>query len=116
MHHIGNCCTVDKQERVEIAEDVFQKVNASIKFVSCEPLLENVVFSNIEIFDWLIIGAQRNFNGQPAQQPKSGWVTSLLKQARDANLKVFFRPNLRVGPQKDKPMEYPEVPLPTEST
>jgi len=104
--------TVDKQFRVKAVEEAFQQVKATVKFVSCEPLLEPVVFNNIGLFDWLIIGAQSRFyQNQPPWQPEWAWCESLIKQARDANLKVFIRPNLKVGPH-EKPKEYPDVQLP----
>ena len=94
--------TVDKQERVREAEEAFKKVKASVTFVSCEPLLEELTFERLHLFKWIIIGAQRKTREVKALQPKWQWVENLLFKARDANLKVYITPKLREWPR-----EYP---------
>ena len=94
--------TVDTQARVQVTEDALRRVNAPVKFVSCEPLLEEVIFSDMSVIDWIIIGGKsRNTQGR-AEQPEWRWVENLLMQARDAEIKVYFKPNLTVVPK-----EYP---------
>ncbi len=96
--------TVDRQSRVKSAEQAFKKIKANVKFLSCEPLLENVSFEDMTVFDWVIIGGRsKNTNG-PEFQPEWMWVESLLNQARGSGCKVYFKPNLRT-----RPTEYPEV-------
>ena len=60
--------TVDVQSRVKSAEDAFKQFNAPVKFVSCEPMLEDIVFSDIGIFDWVIIGGRSKSSGMPAEK------------------------------------------------
>ena len=50
--------TVDRQARVEPAIAAFQKIKAPVRFLSCEPLLEELNFPTLDCFDWVIIGAQ----------------------------------------------------------
>ncbi len=95
--------TVDTQVRVSPAEKAFKRVKAKVKFLSCEPLLENLAFSTLEVFDWVIIGGQSETTNQPAKQPEWEWVEHLLTQARKAECKVYFKPNLTIAPK-----EYPE--------
>jgi len=95
--------TVDVQKRVKDAEAAFKKINAPIRFISCEPLQEKVVFDSIEIFDWIIIGGRSRCSNLPEFQPKWEWVESLLFQAREHHLKVYFKPNLA-----SRPREYPK--------
>jgi len=99
--------TVDIQSRVEETEEAFKQVKAPIKFISCEPLEEKVVFSDLKIFNWLIIGGRNETRKMPGKQPKWEWVQSLLGQAKEANVKVFCRANLLVGSKEEKPREYP---------
>ncbi len=94
--------TVDIQKRVAVAEKAFEKVNARVKFISCEPLREKITFDSLHIFDWLIIGGQSKSTGEPEKQPEWEWVESLLQQAREAKCMVYFKPNLLV-----RPKEYP---------
>jgi protein gp37 len=94
--------TVDVQHRVKAAEEAFRQINASVRFISCEPLQENIVFDSMEMFDWIIIGGRSRCSSLPEFQPKWEWVESLLAQAREHNLKVYFKPNLT-----SRPREYP---------
>jgi protein gp37 len=94
--------TVDEQKRVLVAERAFAKFQAPVKFLSCEPLLEPLTFTSLEMFDWIIIGGQ-SANSQVREfQPPWEWVESLVMQARAAGCKVYLKPNL-----KTRPKEYP---------
>lgn len=94
--------TVDIQARVKPAEGAFKNMQAFIKFVSVEPFQERITFNHLEYFDWVIIGGRSKSSGMPAFQPEWEWVEHLLKQAREAGCKVYFKPNLTV-----RPKEYP---------
>lgn len=103
--------TVDCQDRVNEAERVFQElrdrqVGSSVLFLSCEPMLTPIIFTNLELWDWVIIGGSSGNSQTPAIQPEWEWVEGLLKQARDAfdgyGLSVYFKPNLTI-----RPREYP---------
>ncbi len=95
--------TVDTQARAQAAEDIFKRINAPVKFLSCEPLLGELTFSSLDMFDWIIIGGQSKSSRLPAFQPEWEWVENLLWQARESGCKVYFKPNLTVAPK-----EYPE--------
>ena len=94
--------TVDCQTRVAAAEKAFAQIKATVKFLSCEPLLEQLTFKNLKAFDWIIVGPRRI--GKDHEQPRWGWVESLVNQAREAGLQVYFKPHLTV-----RPREYPNV-------
>jgi protein gp37 len=95
--------TVDVQRRAKAAEEAFRQIKAPVKFISCEPLQEKLVFNSMEMFDWIIIGGRSRCSGLPEFQPQWEWVESIVKQAREYGLKVYFKPNLIV-----RPREYPE--------
>lgn len=97
--------TVDKQERVESAQDAFRKISdrKNIMFLSCEPLLDPLSFTELSLWHWIIIGGSSGNSQTPAIQPEWDWVESLLTQARDNRLDVYFKPNLTI-----RPLEYPE--------
>ena len=102
--------TVDVQSRVTPAEEAFHQVKAAVKFVSCEPLLEELTFSALEVFDWIITGGCRRPGQKPeeAEQPDWGWVLSLDNQARKAGCLRYWKPNLKV------PREFPLAEVPKE--
>jgi protein gp37 len=89
--------TVDCQARVKPAEEAFEKITAKVKFLSCEPLSEEITFTNLTLFDWVIVGARSKTTQLPEMQPKSEWVKSLMLQAWDAGCKVYCKPNLKAG-------------------
>lgn len=96
--------TVDRQFRVPIAEDVFKGVDAPVKFLSCEPMTEELTFADMSMFDWVIIGGNSGNHRTPPSQPEWPWVEKLFEMARRDGVKVYFKPNLTA-----RPKEYPGV-------
>jgi protein gp37 len=97
--------TVDCNARVANALKYMPHVKAPVRFLSCEPLLEDLNIESLHGFDWLIIGAQSKQTEVPEFQPEQQWVTKLISTAREAGIKVFIKPNLRVE-LPDRPKEY----------
>jgi len=97
--------TVDMQSRVTVAVESLAKVKASVRFVSCEPLCEQLTFPSMP-FEWLIIGGRSRSSQLPAEQPQWSWVEKLMWQAREHNIKIYFKPNLEVRP-REKPETIP---------
>lgn len=85
--------TVDKQFRVEIAERSFRDVKAGVKWLSCEPMLERLTFSSLEMFDWVVVGGSSKSSQTPEFNPPIEWFEHLLRQAREAGCKVYLKPN-----------------------
>ncbi len=95
--------TVDKKHRVALAERHFQEVSAKVKWLSCEPLLENVApkFDALSMFDCVVIGAQQAMgNAVEEKQPDFDWVVDLYRKAREAGCTVYFKENLDVFPKE----------------
>lgn len=94
--------TVDTQARVRVAEKAFQNINAGVKWLSCEPMLEPLQFHSLEMFDWVVIGGQSAsyYNKTPEFQPEWEWVESLWDQARASNTLVYWKENLSVRPKQ----------------
>ena len=88
--------TIDAQVRVNVAEQAFERVNARVKWLSCEPLLENIHFERLDLFDWVVIGgASPNAeSGTPAFRPPRQWVFDLWAQAREAGCLIYEKTNL----------------------
>jgi protein gp37/ParB-like chromosome segregation protein Spo0J len=110
--------SVDEQKRVRIAEDAFREIEGvAVKWLSLEPLLAPLEFSDLSMFDWVVIGAQtetRQPDGiVPAVAPKLKWVNDLVEQAHEVGCRVHCKPNLlgAIGPQSpgmELPNEFPE--------
>jgi protein gp37 len=86
--------TVDLQARVTAAEDGFKNIGASVKWLSCEPLLESLRFKHLDRFNWIVIGGASRSSQTPEWRPPHDWIVDLVKQAREAGLKVYFKTNL----------------------
>lgn len=87
--------TVDRQNRVQPTITAMRKVKAKVRFVSYEPLLEELKFPTMKHFGWVIIGARSSHGALSEFQPEVAWVNSLIVQAHDAGCKVYCKPNLR---------------------
>jgi len=94
--------SVDRQHRVQSAEQAFTQFDAPVKFLSCEPMLEELTFTNLGMFDWVIAGACSKTARHPEVQPEWRWVESLLRQTRNAGQAFYMKPNI-----KARPREYP---------
>lgn len=95
--------SVDEQARVRIAERAFSKITGvKVKWLSLEPLLEPLEFTDLTMFDWVVIGAQtgtRQPDGfVPPFSPPIEWVSRIIVQAKDAGCKVHCKPNLITNP------------------
>jgi protein gp37 len=62
--------------------------NAKVKFVSCEPLLEQISFLNIKDIDWIIVGGE---SGPGARPMKKEWATSIRDQCQKYGVAFFFK-------------------------
>lgn len=92
--------TIDTQKRAENLKYLLQ-ADATIKFVSFEPLLEKVDV-DLRGVDWIIIGAQT----KPEIQPPDGAVKKLLLQTDRLGIPVFMKDNLRLEPKR---REFPQT-------
>jgi protein gp37 len=93
--------SVDEQPRVRLAEDAFRQLagKGKIRWLSLEPLKADLRFTDLSMFDWVVIGAQtetRQPTGSvPGFAPPLEWVLRLTDQAREAGCRVHWKPNLR---------------------
>lgn len=66
--------------------DQLRHLNASIKFLSCEPLIEDLGVLDLTGIDWIIVGGE---SGAKARPMDADWVLSIQEQA-DINGAAFF--------------------------
>ena len=65
-----------------------RKIQASVRFVSIEPLLENLGKINLTDIHWVIVGGE---SGTSARPMKKFWVENIQKQCQQAGVKFFFK-------------------------
>lgn len=68
--------------------DYLRGLDASIKFLSCEPLIEDLGTLNLDRIDWVIVGGE---SGPFGRIMKKEWVLSIKKQADKQGIAFFFK-------------------------
>ncbi len=76
----------DNQTTWRIKE--LRKVKCYTKFISFEPLLEDINKVNLSGIDWAIIGGESGHHYRPVEKK---WIQNLIKQCQKQNVKVFFK-------------------------
>ena len=95
---------MDCQARVANAERSFRKVKAAVKWLSLEPIIEPLTFSDIGAFDWVVIGGASRSSETPEWHPPPEWIVPLEEAARKAGVRVYEKSNLWGG---DRIRQYP---------
>jgi protein gp37 len=80
--------TVDVAQCKERIEYLRKVQGANIKFLSCEPLLEDLGPLNLDGIDWIIVGGE---SGNQARQMKKEWAISIKEQCDTAGKSFFFK-------------------------
>lgn len=65
-----------------------RKGNASVRFLSIEPLLEELGTIDLSGIHWVIVGGE---SGPGARRIEKEWVTSLRNQCRERSVPFFFK-------------------------
>jgi protein gp37 len=106
--------TIDSQKRVAAAEEAFSKVKAAVKWISVEPYLEPHTFTDLSMFQWVVIGGSSKSSQTPEWKPPREWVQKLEEEAKQAGCKVYEKENLirliqhYPGYDAAEPMEAPK--------
>ncbi|MGA7162280.1 MAG: phage Gp37/Gp68 family protein [Bacteroidota bacterium] len=65
-----------------------RNTGARVKFLSCEPLLEDLPNLNLKHIDWVIVGGESGYSPRPMN---SDWVLSIHEQCKKAEVAFFFK-------------------------
>jgi len=68
--------------------DKLRKLNATVLFLSIEPLLEDLEKINLKNIDWVIVGGESGNRARPMDEK---WVLNIKKQCEDNNIAFFFK-------------------------
>jgi protein gp37 len=68
--------------------DTLRNIPATIRFLSCEPLLENLGELELTNIHWVIVGGE---SGKSARPMKEEWALSIEKQAAAYGSAFFFK-------------------------
>jgi protein gp37 len=68
--------------------ECLRQVNARIRFLSIEPLLEDIGDLNLSNIHWVIVGGE---SGPKARPMKAEWVDAIREQCEEAGVAFFFK-------------------------
>lgn len=68
--------------------DALRKVDAHIRFLSLEPLLEDLGEIDLTDIHWAIVGGESGYNARPM---KKEWAVSIQKQSQEQGTSFFFK-------------------------
>ncbi len=68
--------------------DNLRKIDSAIRFISFEPLLEDLGELDLSAIHWAIVGGE---SGVQARPMKAEWALSIQKQCKEQNVAFFFK-------------------------
>ncbi|WP_424947091.1 phage Gp37/Gp68 family protein [Candidatus Spongiihabitans sp.] len=68
--------------------DELREIKAKVRFLSVEPLLEDIGKIKLKDIHWVIVGGESGKGARPMQE---AWVDNIKKQCSDAKVKFFFK-------------------------
>lgn len=80
--------TVEDRESGIPRIDYLREVNAAIRFLSVEPLLQDLGKIDLSGIHWVIVGGESGPNARPMHQ---GWVLSIKEQCEKYGCAFFFK-------------------------
>ena len=88
QQHIWWGVSVENQKHGIPRIDLLRKSPAQVRFLSVEPLLENLGPINLDGINWVIVGGE---SGPGARPMDLNWVRDIHAQCRRAKIKFFFK-------------------------
>jgi protein gp37 len=72
----------------KVRMDFLRQLKATVRFLSCEPLLEDLGKLNLDNIDWVIVGGE---SGPSARLMKENWVLLIKEQTENQGSAFFFK-------------------------
>lgn len=77
-----------EDESAKYRIDYLKNLKATIKFLSCEPLLSDLGKLDLQDIDWVIVGGE---SGSKARPMKEEWALSIKEQTDKLDIAFFFK-------------------------
>jgi protein gp37 len=88
LRHVWWGVSVEDREYGVPRIDVFRNAPAAVRFLSVEPLLEDLGELNLGGIDWVIVGGE---SGPGARPMEEAWVLKIREQCTVARVPFFFK-------------------------
>ena len=79
--------TVENKKSIERIDSI-RHLDAKVKFLSCEPLLEDLWELELYGINWIIVGGESGVSARPMNEK---WILNIREQARLHNIPFFFK-------------------------
>jgi protein gp37 len=83
--------------------DVLPGVPAAHRFLSCEPLLEDLGLINLEHIDWIIAGGESGPERRPMEM---AWMASIRDQCAASGVRLYIKQD--VAPKSSQQGRIPD--------
>jgi protein gp37 len=80
--------TVDNRKEGLPRIDKLRQLQASVLFLSVEPLLEDLGKMNLENINWVIVGGE---SGSKARPMDKSWIVNIKRQCEEKDIAFFFK-------------------------
>ena len=91
--------TVDNRTEGLSRIDKLRELQASVLFLSIEPLLEDLGIINLDNIDWVIVGGESGTKARPMEKE---WVINIKQQCENDDVAFFFKQQGTWGADKVK--------------
>ena len=88
QNHIWWGVSVENRQRGLPRVDSLRQAPAKVRFLSVEPLLEDLGFINLNGISWVIVGGE---SGPGARPMEAAWVRGIRAQCRAESVAFFFK-------------------------
>lgn len=88
LRHVWWGVSVENRKHGMPRIDVLREAPAAVRFLSVEPLLEDLGVIDLRGIHWVIVGGE---SGQGARPLQKEWVRSIREQCRAAGVSFFFK-------------------------
>lgn len=86
--HIWVGATAEDRKRMIERTEALRAIPALVRFLSCEPLLENLGSMDLTGIDWAIIGGE---SGTGARPFNLDWARSIIEECRKSDAAIFVK-------------------------
>lgn len=79
--------SVENKKATERMQEL-KRIITPVRFLSCEPLLEDLGKLDLNLIDWVIVGGESGANARPMRED---WVLSIKEQCEAEGVAFFFK-------------------------
>ncbi len=88
LEHIWWGVSVENRKHGLPRIDQLRDIPATVRFLSIEPLLEDLGEINLAGIDWVIVGGESGWGARPMEK---AWVTNIRDQCQSKGVSFFFK-------------------------